>query len=218
MLLAELADRSAIQWIEVIDHFLAQAKRGPDRDGETKRVEERQDAQQHLVGAEVDLLLDLMDVAEDIAVRKDDALGIAGRSGGEDHGRLGVEVVAAKARYESAQRLDRYQLGDRGGPQFIGQPHLLGDVFQEDELALGRDLEFVEHLGRGQDVRDAALVDRGIHQALAGRVVQIDRDSSPERNRDVGHRRGDGRWNQQPDSVARTRRFAPARVPGPGHG
>ncbi len=32
--------------VEVIDHFLAQAKRRPDRDGETERVEERQDSQQ----------------------------------------------------------------------------------------------------------------------------------------------------------------------------
>ena len=45
------------------------------------------------------------------------------------------------------KRRDRHELGDGGGPEFVGQSHLLGDVFEQDELALGSDLESIEHLG-----------------------------------------------------------------------
>ena len=52
-------------------------------------------------------------------------------------------------------------------------------------------------------MRDPALVDRGIHQALAGRVVEVDRDFAPERDGEVGDGGRDRRRNQQADVVRR---------------
>ena len=123
--LAELADRPGIERVEVIDHLLAQADGRPDRDREAERVEERQDPQQHLVGLQVDLLLDLMDVGEDVAVRRTTPLG----SPVDPEVKITVAVASrlssSEPGNERAQEPDRHQLGDGRGPELVGQPHLL---------------------------------------------------------------------------------------------
>ena len=115
-------------------------------------------------------------------------------------------TVAVASRWSSLQagqerpeRGDRDELGDRRADQLVGLADLRRDVFQEDQRPLGRDLELVEHLLRGQDVRDPALVDRRIDQRLAGRVVQVDRDLAEQRQGEVGDGRRDRRRDQQAD-------------------
>ena len=98
VLVAELADRPGIERVEVINNLLVQADGRPDRDREAERVEKRQDAQEDLLGLQANLLLDLMDVGEDVAMGQHDPLGIAGRSRGEDHGRRRVQMVVIAAR------------------------------------------------------------------------------------------------------------------------
>ena len=100
---------------------------------------------------------------------------------------------------KSPMRPDRHQFGDGRGPDLVGQPHLLADILEEYQTPFGSDLEPVEHLCRGQDMRDPALVDRGIDQALAGRVVEVDRYFTPERDGEIGHGGGHRRRYQQPD-------------------
>ena len=126
VLLAELADRPGVERIEVINHLLVQAHGRPDRDREAERVEERQDPQQDLVGQQVDLLLDLMNVAEDVAVREHHPLGIAGRSRGEDHRRRRVQAGRGEAGQEAPSGRDGHQLGDGRGPELVGQRTCLG--------------------------------------------------------------------------------------------
>ncbi len=46
---------------------------------------------------------------------------------------------------------------------------------------------------------DLALFDRGIDHGLTGRVVEVNWNLTPERNRQVGDRGGQGRRNHQPD-------------------
>ena len=47
---------------------------------EPEGVEERQNAEHHLLGLHVHVLFELIDIAQDIAVREDDALGVGGRA------------------------------------------------------------------------------------------------------------------------------------------
>ena len=127
-------------------------------------MEKRQDSQHDLIRLETHLFLDLVGITEDIAMRQDDAFGIAGRARCEDDCGLGVEPIAAKSRYEGTQGLRGHQLGNRGSPELIRQSYLLGDIFQQDQRAFGHDLEPVEDLRGSQHVGDPALVDRGVDQ------------------------------------------------------
>ena len=52
--LADLADRPGIERVEVVNYFLVQANRRPDRDREAERVEKRQNAQEHFLGLQMD--------------------------------------------------------------------------------------------------------------------------------------------------------------------
>ncbi len=218
MLLTQLADQPGIDGVDVVDDFLAQAERRPDRDGVTKRVEEGQDAQQHFVRQELDLILDLLHIAQHVELGENDPLGIAGRSRGEDHGGLVVELIAAKAGNKRPQSKLGHEPGDHRRPDLVACSHLLGDLFQQDQGSLGGDLEAVQHLGRGQHVRDARLVDRGIDHSLTGRVVQVDGHLAPKGNGEVGHRSGHGGRHQDADpgrrspDARRTRPRARARI------
>ena len=199
VLFAEFADRPSLRRIEVVDHLLAQSHRRPDRDGETEGMEERQDPQQDLIRLEMDLLLDLMSIAQDVTVREDDALGVAGRARGENHRRLFVELVTSKPRDEQAQGICRYELGQGGGPEFVGQPDLLGDVLEHDQSPFRDDLELGKDLGGGHHVSDAALFDRRVDDPLTGAIVEIDGDFSPERDGEIRHGCGYGRRDHQTD-------------------
>ncbi len=199
MLLAEVPDDPRIERVEVIDPLEPQAKDRPDRHGEPERVEERQDAENDLVGVQVHGGVDLMDVAEDVPVGQHDPLRLAGRARGEDEGRRLVERIPAQAGQERPHRGDRHAPRDRRRPDLVGGRHLPGDVLQVEQGPLGGQLELVDRLARGQDVRDPALVDRGVEHLLPGRIVEIDRHLAPERQGDVRHRRRDRRRDEQPD-------------------
>ena len=104
---------------------------------------------------------------------------------------------------ESPHEPERHQFGDGRGPELVGQPHLLADILEQDQLPLGSDLEPIEHFCRGQDVRDPALIDRGIDQALAGGIVEVDRNLAPERDGEIGHGGRHRRRHQQADVLGR---------------
>ena len=61
-------------------------------------MEKRQNAQQHVVAAEVNDLVDGADVRADVAMREHHALGLAGRAGGEDDRQQVVAATAVEAR------------------------------------------------------------------------------------------------------------------------
>ena len=117
------------------------------------------------------------------------------------------------------QRRDRDEPARRPPAQTLSAfVTCLGRSSRNSSVRLGLELELVEDLARGDHVRDAALVDRGVDDRLAGRVVQVDRDLAPERQGDVGDGRRDRRREQQADVTARARAAAPGRAPAPGRG
>ena len=199
MLVAELADGPRVERIEMIDDLLAQAERRPDRDREAESMEERQNAEQHVIGLQVNVLFHLRMLLRILRCESTTPLG----SAVEPEVKITVAV---------ASRLSFFSPGTKPGKRPIGtslataaaqslsaSSNLLGDVFEQDELTLGSDLATIEHLRRGQNVGDLALFDRGIDHGLAGRVVEVNRNLAPERNRQVGDRGGHGRGNHQPE-------------------
>ena len=104
----------------------------------------------------------LMDVAQDVPMRQHHPFGVARRTRRENHGRRRVEVVVAQPR----ERLPKAPIGTTlrpPRPRACRRGRPARDV-RANQRPLGPDLELVEHLGRGQDVGDPALVDRRIDQ------------------------------------------------------
>ncbi len=137
MLFAELADGSRVQGVEVIDDFLAQAERRPDRDRETESMEERQNTKQHVVRLHVNVLFHLEDVAQDVAVRQHNPLGFSRRARGEEHRGGCIQAVVLQPGNEAWQQAHRHELGHGRGPELVGRSNLLGDIFEQDELYPG---------------------------------------------------------------------------------
>ena len=143
-------------------------------------MKKRQDAKENLLGLHGYLLSDLMNVGKNVPMREHNPLGVAGRARGEDYRGRFIQVVVAQTRNQRPQSAERHKLGNGGGPELIRQPYLLGYVFEQNQFCAGSDLEFFEHLGRGQNVRDTALLNRRVHQNLARRIVEVDRNLAPE--------------------------------------
>ena len=154
-------------------------------------MEEWQDTQQDLVRQQVHLLFDLQHVAQNIAVREHHPLGIARRPRREDHRGDGVKLTTGQAGQETFKCAHHGQSRHDRAAELVGPAQLALDVFQHDQLAARPDRELVEHTSRRDHVPYPALVDGRIHHALAGRVIQVDRDFALQHQGDVGHRAGD---------------------------
>ncbi len=114
-------------------------------------------------------------------MRQHDPFRIAGRSRREDDRRHLVKLVAANARQEGTQQRRRNRLGHDSREHLVRRRDPLRQVLQVDQLPLGRQLELVDHTPRRQNMRNFTLVDRGVDDLLAGRVIQVDRDEAAER-------------------------------------
>jgi hypothetical protein len=82
---AELADFAGFQRIEMVNALRRQRQHGPQCGGITEGVEQRQDAQQHVVVGQPDELIDRTDVRADVPMCEHYTFGTACRAGGEDN-------------------------------------------------------------------------------------------------------------------------------------
>ena len=138
----------------------------------------------------------LQHVGKDVAVRKDHTLGVSRRSRGEDHRGDRVQVWPRQPRDQPLQYAKPEQTRSGQSRQLVAPANLTGNLFKHQQVGIGSDLEPLEHSGRGDDVADAALLDRRIDDAWTGRVVQVDRDLSLKDERQVGHGGGNSGWKQ----------------------
>ena len=87
----ERADGSGVERIRMKHHARAELRRQAERDGETERMEKRQDAEQPVVMREVQNVAELFEVREDVVMREHHALRLAGAAAGKNHGGQIVE-------------------------------------------------------------------------------------------------------------------------------
>ena len=81
----ERPDAFGIERIRVIDHADAKDGGQTQRAGETKRMEERQDAEKTIAATQPKHLLQLLDVRANVVMAQHHPLGIARAAAGENH-------------------------------------------------------------------------------------------------------------------------------------
>src|ERR1019366_6451048 len=132
-------------------------------------------------------LRDGVDIADEVVVRKHDALGDASGSAGEDDGGEGVRRTAAGREEGGGGEAGgevRAQLGGGGGG--------LQQVLDVDGARERLDPGLGEEGARSDDGRDAALFDGGLHGVRAGGEVEVDRDGAAQGEPPFHQRAGHG--------------------------
>ena len=121
--LAQLADHLGVQRAEVIGPLDPRPQHGPQAHGKAHRMEQRQNAAQRVVRAELKNLFDGRHVGADVVVAEHHALGLAGRAGGVDDREQVVELDSVQA--QPALEHDRgHQVRSKSGGELVGQRHL----------------------------------------------------------------------------------------------
>ena len=75
-----------LERIRMINHAHAQHGRQAECAGKSKRMEERQDAQETITVVQSEHLFELLDVRADVVVAQHHAFRVAGAAAGENHG------------------------------------------------------------------------------------------------------------------------------------
>jgi hypothetical protein len=106
MLANEPAHHLRVPRIGVVDDGGLERQRRPERGRVAVGMEERQHAERHVGGRQMEQVVDRADVGADVLLRQHDALRVAGRSRGEDHGEhvVGPDAVEPEHSFEHGQR------------------------------------------------------------------------------------------------------------------
>ena len=184
VLAAEFSHLAGFQRRIMIHALRIEREHRPKRDRVAEGMEERQNAQQHVVLGQADDFIDGVDVRADVVVREHDALGPARRAGSENHREQIVGLDCRQAEF-AFQKRNRQQSGGGERKQLVGQRDVIFEIFEKDQFRVEFEIEPVEHAAAGQHVLDAALLDAIVHHLGSDRVVQIHADAAIESQRRV---------------------------------
>ena len=193
---AELADFAGFQGTVVVDALGRERQHRPHRGRVAERVEDRQDAEQHVVIGQPQNLIDRPDIRADVAMGEHHALRPACRAGGEDD-RQQVVLFQLRQSEPSFQPADGRQPSHRSGGELVGPRGFVLEVLQVDDFGVELEVEAFHQAAAGQDVADAALGDAVVDKLRSHRVVQVDGHAAIDAQGGVGHQPGCGGRQEQ---------------------
>ena len=121
----------------------------PERDRIAERMEKRQNAQQHVAVAQVDDLVDGLDVRADVVLRQHHALGRPVEPEVKITVSKSSGLMSVKPKMAFQQR-NRHQPCRGGRNNLVGQRDLVRKILEQHELGVDFEIELFQHPPAGQ--------------------------------------------------------------------
>ena len=195
ILLAQVPDDLRVEWVEVVDSSRLEGQWHPQRGHVPKRVKERQDSDYKVGFLDLDQLPNGVNIRADVMLAQHHALGITGRSRGENHRDEVIRLNPVEPQ-PPVQQPGRCGEGLQTRHKFVAKADLTPQVFDKHDLDGRRQFEFElgQELPIGQNMPDPRLLEARLDNLARGGVVQVHDHPRHQREGGIGqrstHRRG----------------------------
>ena len=199
VLARQFAYRLGVQRVKVENAATAADERHPKIADVTERVKERERRQRRVVFADAGRVEEAASDRRDVAVRKFDALRLAGRAGGEDDRQRFGRGDFAQSQLQTQQHF-RKKRGVERGEKFVGERRFFRDVFQKLDFRVELQVrKTLQHLASRQDTTHFGKLATVVENFRTERVIQVDGDATVERQRRVRNAPADGSRKEETD-------------------